>query len=752
MVRSKWIRPISVLIAAAVIVAGCSSDDDSSSDTTSGATSETTAPTTEASAPTTEDGLTGDGLELGLLAPAPGLLATLFQGQQRGADFAVEDVNDAGGVLDGPLTVTTSVAEPGAAPADNVIAAIDDGAQALIGPAGSSGGMEVRDEVAALESTICSASATAPTLTLGQDPMVLFRTATPDDVTAAYLADQIIERRDEVAPDAAWKVAIVTRADDYGQSVSNTLAAILQSAGLAPSVIDYNPRRVTFAGTAEEVAALAPDVTILVTYEEGGNLLSALVSAGLDPSKMIGLDAFFAPRIAEIASAGVDASSVDGFQILGSMGNRAFLTRLYEADPNGQVANAPQAYDCAVVMALATEALDAGTAGTLAQAAIDVTGDGVRCSTYEDCLDKLTSGDDINYDGVTGEIALDDNGDPTFARFTSAMLEDGKVSNIENSDVDIAELRRQYEAYAASNLNTKIQEALTFLGFYSGPINGLESPEMTAAIAAFQTSVGLPPTGIWDAATDAAMREALGEQAAALTQSTMEVQQLLTELGFYTGPIDGIWSQEVTDAVKALQRELGVPETGIIDAATLQAVYDRGAANGTPPATTVPPETTVPTPETTAPPATVPPETVPPETVPPVVLPTLLEALEAAGNYGIFLQVIAVADVPAEFDRLANYTVVAPNDDAFTDPTLVDALLADPAAAADFVFQLLVQDETSLLVDLPPVLTTVYGSTLSVGPDASGGTAIGGALVVLADTLASNGVIQQVGTLPVPTP
>ena len=572
--RSRWSRSVGALIAAAVIVAGCSSDDDSSSDTTAPAT-------TEASAPTTEGGLNGEGLELGLLAPSPGLLATLFQGQQRGADFAVEDVNDGGGVLEGPLTISTSVAEPGAEPAANVTAAVDAGAQALIGPAGSTGGLEVRDEVAALESTICSASATAPVLTLGQDPMVLFRTAIPDDVTAAFLSDEIIKRRDEVAPDAAWKVAIVARGDDYGLSVGNTLAAILQSAGLTPSVIDYNARRVNFAGTADEVAALAPDLSILVTYEEGGNLLSALVSAGLDPSTMIGLDAFFAPRIAEISTAGVEATAVDGFRILGSMGNRAFLERLYEADPTGQVANAPQAYDCAVVMALATEAVAAGTADTLAQAAIDVTGGGVTCTTYEDCLDKLTSGDDINYDGVSGQIALDDNGDPTFARFTSAVLEDGKISNIESSDVDIAELRRQYEAYAAANLNTKIQQALTFLGFYDGPIDGLDSPELTAAIAAFQASVGLPPTGVWDEATDAAMRAALGERAAALMQSTMEVQQLLTELGFYTGPIDGIWTQEVTDAVKALQRELGVPETGIIDAATLQAVYDRGAANAT---------------------------------------------------------------------------------------------------------------------------------------------------------------------------
>ena len=192
MVRRRWNRPVGALIAAAVLIAGCSSDDDDTTSTTDAAPE-----TTEASPETTEEGLTGEGLDLALLAPSPGLLATLFQGQQRGADFAVEDVNDGGGVLDGPLAISTSVAEAGAEPADNVTAAVDGGAQALIGPAGSSGGVQVRDEVVALESTICSASATVPSLTLGQDPLALFRTAVPDDVTAAYLAGEIITRRDE---------------------------------------------------------------------------------------------------------------------------------------------------------------------------------------------------------------------------------------------------------------------------------------------------------------------------------------------------------------------------------------------------------------------------------------------------------------------------------------------------------------------------------------------------------------------------
>ena len=463
--RSKWIRPVSALVAAAVIVAGCSSDDDSSSASTVPETTEAT----EASAPTTEAGLTGEGLELGLLAPSPGLLATLFQGQERGSGFAADDVNDGGGVLEGPLTITNSVAEPGAEPTANVQAAVEAGAQALIGPGGSADIIEVRDEIASLGSTACSASASLPSATRDQESLSLVRTVLPDDVTSTYLATNIIARRDEVAPGAAWKVAIVARSDAYGQSIGNSLAAILQSAGLQPSVVGYNPRRVTFTGTAQEVAAIQPDLSILVTYEEGANLLSALVTAGIDPATMIGLDAFFQPRIADLATAGTDASAVDGFQALGSMGNKAFLERLYEDDSNGQVANAAQAYDCAVILSLATAAVDAGDADSLAQGLIDVTGDGVTCTTYEDCLDKLNAGENINYDGVSGQIQLDENGDPTFARFTTAVLEGGVAASIESTDVNIADIRRQQEAYASAAFYTQLQLALQYLGFYDRP-------------------------------------------------------------------------------------------------------------------------------------------------------------------------------------------------------------------------------------------------------------------------------------------
>jgi ABC-type branched-subunit amino acid transport system substrate-binding protein/peptidoglycan hydrolase-like protein with peptidoglycan-binding domain len=763
--KSKTNRAVSALIATAVVIAGCSSSDD---DDTSPTTQAPTPETTEAAPETTEAGLSGEGLEIGLLAPSPGLLAGLFQGQVRGSALAAADVDEAGGVLDGPLTITSYPGEPGAEPTENVQAAVDGGAQALIGPAGSDAAETVRDEVASLGSIACSASATLPRITLEQDAMSLFRTALPDDITTTYLTTAITARRDAEAPGAAWNVAIVGRTDEYGLSISNGLAATIQASGMVPTVIGYNPRRVNFAGTAQQVAAAAPDLTVLVTYEEGGNLLSSLTSAGLNPAAMVGLDAFFTPRIAELATpGGGDAAAVDGFTMLGSLGNKAFLERLYEDDSNAQVSNAPQAYDCAVTLALATAAVDAGSSDTISEAVRDVTDGGVTCTTYADCLDKLNAGEDIDFDGVSGQLAIDENGDPTFARFTTAVLRGGVISDLSSTDINIADIRRQQAAYAAAAQITKIQQALTFLGFYSGPINGLDTPEFRAALAAFQTSVGLPPTGVFDEATDAALRAALGEYADLLSATTADIQRLMTELGFYTGPIDGVWTEELTQAIKELQAELGVPQTGVLDAATLRAIYAAGQESGaatttTVPATTAPettaPETTAPAttvpattvPATTAPPTTAPPTTAPETTLPPVdpTLPTLSEALQNAPEFSDYVRLLQAAAFPDDFDQLQAYTLFAPTNDALAEAGYdIDAIIAD--VDPTLLFELLA-DTVALgrleLGDLPDPIEMLSGNEFPVTNDGTTVT-INGQAIVGEPIRAANGIIHGLGSL-----
>ena len=408
-------------------------------------------------------------------------------------------------------------------------------------------------------------------------------------------------------------IAIVARDDTYGTSFAGGLAAQLAARGVTPTVITYPARRVLFTEEGGKVAATGADLTLLVSLEEGPNLLSAIASAGYPVDQVIGLDGMLNPRIAEQTFPS-DPTLADGFRVISTTGDRAFMARLSEVSaPQDQVVFGAQAYDCAITLALAMAAADSTDPVAAAERIGEVTAGGRACSNYSDCLALLDAGEDIDYEGATGGIAIDEAGDITTARITAATVTDGALEETEAVDVDLESLRQE-AVFAAGVFTAQIQQVLRLLGYYDGEITGVFDQATSDAIAALQADLGLEVTGVWDEATDAAVRELGGAAAEVLITSTTQLQQALAALGFYDGPIDGVYSAATIEAVRALQRSLGVPETGIIDTPTMIAIYQRGIESGTPTTTTEPPATAPPTTEAPAPPPTEPPATAPPAT------------------------------------------------------------------------------------------------------------------------------------------
>jgi peptidoglycan hydrolase-like protein with peptidoglycan-binding domain len=94
-------------------------------------------------------------------------------------------------------------------------------------------------------------------------------------------------------------------------------------------------------------------------------------------------------------------------------------------------------------------------------------------------------------------------------------------------------------------------------------------------VQSLQKANGLPQTGTVDKATEAALRSELEAAGGAAAQdelaSTAALQQTLTLAGYWDGPVDGQWTDELTDALKEFQTDLGVEATGEVDAATIAA-------------------------------------------------------------------------------------------------------------------------------------------------------------------------------------
>jgi peptidoglycan hydrolase-like protein with peptidoglycan-binding domain len=150
---------------------------------------------------------------------------------------------------------------------------------------------------------------------------------------------------------------------------------------------------------------------------------------------------------------------------------------------------------------------------------------------------------------------------------------------------------------AVASYTTALQTDLKTAGHLDGDVDGIYGPETVAAVEALQTASNLPVTGFVDRATavalDQAVQAAGGEAASQAVAHTAALQTALTLAGYWTGPIDGQWSDALTAALGSLQSDLGVPVTGVVDAATLEAMQRAIEEARTPP-TTEPPATTAP--------------------------------------------------------------------------------------------------------------------------------------------------------------
>jgi murein L,D-transpeptidase YcbB/YkuD len=151
----------------------------------------------------------------------------------------------------------------------------------------------------------------------------------------------------------------------------------------------------------------------------------------------------------------------------------------------------------------------------------------------------------------------------------------------------LTDAQQEQAATAVRDYTVALPKDLADAGYYKGEVDGVYGPETVAAVEALQKANGLPETGTMDKATEAALRAELEAAGAAAAQeemaSTAALQQTLKLAGYWDGPVDGVWTDELTDAQKEFQTDLGVEPTGEVDAATIAAFEQAlAAAQATP--------------------------------------------------------------------------------------------------------------------------------------------------------------------------
>jgi len=389
------LRLAALASASALVLAACGGGDESSDDND-------------------KDVAKGDGeFVVGSLLPQTGSLAFLGPPEFAGVDLAVQEINEAGGVLGKDarhVKGDSGDTDSGIAPAetDKLIKAKAD---VIVGAASSGVSMTVIDKILGAGVVQYSPANTSTDFDEGKyaEPDLYFRTAPSDVLQGAVMANLLVE-------DGRQNVAILARQDSYGETLAEQVKSGLEAAGSKVAVTSfYGEKAPSYDAQVDDVAAAKPDAVVLIAFDETKKIVPQLVGKGVGPQDVATyfVDGNVADYSAE--SFAPDLKGVKG-TVPGAEATGEFRERLLAVDPKlKDYSYAAESYDAVITSALAAIAADNDSGEAIASELVEVTKGGEKCTTFKQCADLLADDKDIDYDGVSGPIEMSDTGSPTSA-------------------------------------------------------------------------------------------------------------------------------------------------------------------------------------------------------------------------------------------------------------------------------------------------------------------------------------------------
>lgn len=399
MSRKTMLRSFAVLGAAGLALTACSSG---SSD--SGSSASPTAETTAAA---------GDGtLTIGTLLPQTGSLAFLGPPEFAGVDLAVKEINEAGGV--NGQKVKTLVGDSGDTSTNIATQTVDrqlsQGADAIIGAASSSVSLTVIDKITSEGVQQVSPANTSDVFSTYPDKGLYARTAPPDTFQGQVLGDLI-------AGDGHQSVAILALDDAYGTGLADNVEKAFKAAGgTVASKQIYDPKAPSYEAEVSEAKASNPEAVMLIGFDESSKIVQEMIKQGIGPDKV---PLYLCDgNLSNTAYVDLPKGVMKGTQgtTPGAQASEEFQKKLLEVDPKLEdFSYAPESYDAVMLVALAAQAAGNDSGEAIGDNIKQVSADGEKCTDFAKCLELLKEGKDIDYDGQSGPIDLNDVGDPSRA-------------------------------------------------------------------------------------------------------------------------------------------------------------------------------------------------------------------------------------------------------------------------------------------------------------------------------------------------
>ena len=376
-------------------------------------------------------------LTVGDSLPLSGDLADFGPPGDKAAKLAVSEINkaiqDAG--VDHKVTLVTEDNETN--PQAAVQAArkmVADGATCIAGAWASADSIPTFESVSSREGVLqISPASTSDEITGLNDPDgVMNRTAPPDSFQGPTLANFIEE---ELGSAEGTTVNVGARNDAYGTGLADTFSAAWEEKGgtIGEEVI-YDPEQPSYDSEAGQITSGNPDAFVIVDFPETYNKMGpALVRTGdFDPSKAFVTDGLVSSDLA--AGAGEDAvngmrATAPGAPDKGSP-TQQFDDAYSQFDPKNvdRMTFDAQNFDAVVLCYLAAVAAGSTEGTDMAAEVREISGPPGDQYTYlnlSDAITALQDGDDIDYNGTSGQIDMDEAGDATAGVYDTFQFKGG---------------------------------------------------------------------------------------------------------------------------------------------------------------------------------------------------------------------------------------------------------------------------------------------------------------------------------------
>lgn len=391
-------------------------------------------------------------LAIGDVVPLTGPLASFGPSFDKAAQLAASEANDAAKAAGVDLSVSVKAGDEGDSPQTAAAAARQlarNGVGCILGAVATADSVAMAKAVTIPKriTQIAPTSSSAIFADLHDQGGVTFRTVLPDTSQTATLAGVMAE---ELGGAEGKSVSLAGRDDSYGGPATKSFADAWKKLGgdiVGPLL--YDPNASSYDSEAREVVSSGPDAYVIFDFPDTyAKLGAALVRTGkFDASKLWTTSGF----PAEIPK-GTPAAALDQAHVVNPGAPKSgevieAYNKLYadsSTKPADQQPFNTNNFDAAMLCVLAAAAADSTEGKEIAKHVSEVSappGDQFTSLELADAFKALKAGKDIDYQGVSGKLDLDERGNPTTGLSNVSQYRDGKLKLLRQVEFSDGEVR-----------------------------------------------------------------------------------------------------------------------------------------------------------------------------------------------------------------------------------------------------------------------------------------------------------------------